>query len=262
MNARISEIDDGIWRLSVFVPEIGPPQGFTFNSYLIDGAEPMLFHAGRRDMFALFSEAFARIMPITRLRWLSFGHVEADECGAMNLWLAAAPGAQILFNELGCQVSLNDLADRPPRALKDGEMLDLGGKEVRLIPTPHVPHNWEAQVLYEATTNTLFCGDLFTHVGDGEAITGEEIVAPAVAAERLFHATSVGALTAPTIRRLAALQPDRLALMHGSSFEGDGEAQLLQLADAYDDLLQAAAAEAGGRTEPAGQDGASAARSG
>lgn len=262
METRISEIADGIYRLSTYVPEVAPPEGFTYNQFLILADQPMLFHCGHRALFPSVSAAMAKVMPVERLRWISFGHIEADECGAMNLWLDAAPGAQILFNELGCQVSLNDLADRPPRALKDGEMLDLGGKKVRLIPTPHVPHNWEAQVLYEATTNTLFCGDLFTHVGDGEAITGEEIVAPAVAAERLFHATSVGALTAPTIRRLAALQPDRLALMHGSSFEGDGEAQLLQLADAYDDMLGAAAAEAGGRSEPAGQDGASAPRSG
>lgn len=241
METRISEIADGIYRLSTYVPEVAPPDGFTYNQFLILADQPLLFHCGHRALFPSVSAAMAKVMPVERLRWISFGHLEADECGAMNLWLAAAPGAQILFNELGCQVSLNDLADRPPRPLKDGEMLDLGGKKVRLIPTPHVPHNWEAQLLYEETTNTLFCGDLFTHVGDGDPVTRGEILAPALAAERLFGATSVGALTAPTIRRLAALKPERLALMHGSSFEGDGETQLLGLAEAYDDLLRSVA---------------------
>jgi flavorubredoxin len=239
METRVSEIADGIYRLSTYVPDVAPPDGFTFNQFLILAEQPLLFHCGHRALFPSVSSAMAKVMPVERLRWISFGHLEADECGAMNLWLAAAPGAQILFNELGCQLSVSDLADRPPHAVKDGETIDLGGRRVRLIPTPHVPHNWEAQVLYEETTNTLFCGDLFTHVGDGDAITAEEILAPAIAAERLFGATSVGALTAPTIRRLAALKPERLALMHGSSFEGDGETQLLGLADAYDDLLRA-----------------------
>ncbi|MDB5699226.1 MAG: hypothetical protein JWN69_2030 [Alphaproteobacteria bacterium] len=238
MATRISEIADGIYRLSTHVAEVAPPDGFTFNQFLILADQPLLFHCGHRALFPSISAAMAQVLPVERLRWISFGHIEADECGAMNLWLGAAPEAQILFNELGCGLSVNDLSDRPPRALKDGETLDLGGKRVRLIPTPHVPHNWEAQVLYEETTNTLFCGDLFTHVGDGEAITRDEILAPALAAEQLFGATSVGAATAPTIRRLAALKPERLALMHGSSFEGDGETQLLRLADAYEDLLR------------------------
>jgi flavorubredoxin len=241
METKISEIADGIYRLSTYVPDVAPPDGFTFNQFLILADQPLLFHCGHRALFPSVSTAMAKVMPVERLRWISFGHLEADECGAMNLWLSAAPGAQILFNELGCQLSISDLADRPPHALKDGETIDLGGKRVRLIPTPHVPHNWEAQVLYEETTNTLFCGDLFTHVGDGDAVTRGDILAPALAAERLFGATSVGALTAPTIRRLAALKPERLALMHGSSFEGNGETQLLGLADAYDDLLRSVA---------------------
>lgn len=184
-------------------------------------------------MFPLVSEAVSTIMPVGDLRWISFGHVESDECGAMNQWLEAAPDAQVVFNPLGCMVSLNDLADRPPRPVSDDQVLDLGGKRVRIIATPHVPHGWEAQVLYEETTRTLFCGDLFTHVGNGPAMVETDIVAAAVAGEEQFHSTSIGPATAPTIRRLAALRPQRLALMHGSSFEGDASGQLERLAAAY-----------------------------
>jgi len=183
METKIDEIADGIYRLSTLVPEVAPPQGFTFNQFLILADEPLLFHCGQRGLFPLVSAAVARIMPVERLRWISFGHVEADECGAMNLWLAAAPQAQVIFNPLGCDISINDLADRPPRPMAEGEWLDLDGRRVTLIPTPHVPHNWEAQVLYEETTGTLFCGDLFTHVGDGAATTKEDIIGAAVAAE-------------------------------------------------------------------------------
>jgi flavorubredoxin len=238
METRIDEIADGIYRLSTLVPEVAAPAGFTFNQFLILADEPLLFHCGQRGLFPLVSTAVARIMPIERLRWISFGHVEADECGAMNLWLAAAPDAQVVFNPLGCDISINDLADRPPRALAQGEWLDLGGRRVTLIPTPHVPHNWEAQVLYEATTGTLFCGDLFTHIGDGEPLTRTDIIGPALAAEEMFQATSIGPMTAPTIRGLADLNPARMALMHGSSFEGDCAHALRELADAYAHRLQ------------------------
>jgi flavorubredoxin len=177
-------------------------------------------------------------MPVEQLRWISFGHVESDECGAMNLWLEAAPEAQVVFNPLGCMVSLNDLADRPPRAIGDNEVIDLGGKRVRIIATPHVPHGWEAQVLYEETTRTLFCGDLFAHVGNGPSLVDTDIVASAMAGEEMFHSTSIGPATAPTIRRLAELHPARLALMHGSSFEGDATEQLERLADEYEALVE------------------------
>lgn len=187
------------------------------------------------------SAAVAAIIPLDRLRWISFGHIEADECGAMNLWLAAAPNAQIVYSPLGCNISVNDLADRPPRTLAEDEAIDLGGKTVRLIATPHVPHGWEAQVLYEETTNTLFCGDLFTHVGDGEAVTGDDIIPAAIAAEDMFGATSLTPLTAPTLRRLAELAPDLLAIMHGSSYRGDGAQALRRLADQYERRLNAAA---------------------
>jgi len=237
MQTEVAEITDGIFRLSTFVPDIAPPAGFTFNQFLIRADPPLLFHCGPRRMFPLVSAAVSTIMPLKTLRWISFGHVESDECGAMNLWLEAAPDAQVVFNPIGCMVSLNDLADRPPRPVSDDEVLDLGGKRARIIATPHVPHGWEAQVLFEETTQTLFCGDLFTHLGNGPPVVRDDLVAPAMVAEDAFHATSIGQATAPTIRRLAELKPQRLALMHGSSFEGDAASQLVKLADAYDALV-------------------------
>ena len=169
MNTRTDEIADGVYRFSTFVPEVSP-EGFTFNQFLIKGAEPLLFHTGPRAMFSSVSAAVSRVVPLAELRWIGFGHVEADECGSMNQWLAAAPRAVVAHGAVGVMVSLNDLCDRPPRAMNDGEVLDLGGKRVRHIDTPHVPHNWEARVLFEETTRTLLCGDLFTHIGDGPAL--------------------------------------------------------------------------------------------
>ena len=241
METRINEIADGIYRLSTYFPDM-TPSGFTFNQFLIKGDEPLLFHCGMRGIFPLVSAAVARIVPVDSLRWISFGHVEADECGAMNSWLAAAPQAQVAHGMIACMVSLNDLADRTPRALNDGEALDLGGKRVRYIDTPHVPHCWEAGVVYEETTGTLLCGDLLTHIGDGPAVTDSDIVGPAIAAEDMFHATSIGPATAPTIRKLAALKPRMLGLMHGSSFNGDCAGALNGLADYYASGLQKMAA--------------------
>lgn len=240
MGAQITEIADGIFRLSVFVPEIAPPAGFTFNSFLILDDEPLLFHAGQRRMFPLFSQAVATLMPIERLRWVSFGHIEADECGAMNLWLKAAPNAQVAHGQTACDISLNDLADCPPRPLGDGELITGGRRRVRYIDTPHVPHAWESGVIFEETAATLFCGDLFTQLGR-KATTQEDIVAAAMEAEDTFHSTSIGPATAPTIRRLAQLRPTSLALMHGPTYFGDGAATLNRLADYYDCLLKAAA---------------------
>jgi flavorubredoxin len=234
MSTTVDEIADGIFRLSTWVPDIAPPAGFTFNQFLVVGDEPLLFHTGPRAMFPLVSEAVARVLPVERLRWITFGHVEADECGSMNEWLAAAPRSEIAHGGLGCMVSLNDMADRPPRPLADGEVLDLGGKRVRHIDTPHVPHGWEARVLYEETTGTLLCGDLFTSLGNGPALTADDIVAPAMEAEAIFRATCLAPDTAAVIRRLGDLSPNVLALMHGSSFNGDGAKALYDLAAAYE----------------------------
>ncbi|HXQ41763.1 MAG TPA: hypothetical protein VN821_10875 [Candidatus Udaeobacter sp.] len=234
MNTRTSKIAERIYRFSTLVPEIAAPAGFTFNQYLIDAAEPMLFHCGPRLMFPLVSAALAKIMPIERLRWIGFGHVEADECGSMNLWLAAAPGAEVVHGHTACMVSLNDLADRPPRALANGERLNLGGRRVRYIDTPHVPHAWESGLIFEEVTATLFCGDLFTQIGDGPAITADSILDAAIAAENAFQPSALTPATGPTIRMLAALKPSRLAVMHGSCYAGDCAAVLSDLAAYYE----------------------------
>lgn len=235
MDTTVDEIADGIYRISTWVLDVAPPRGFTFNQFLIDAEEPLLFHTGHRAMFPLVLDAVGRFVEADRLRWITFGHLEADECGSMNEWLAVAPNAEVAHGALGCMVSLNDLSDRPPRPLADGEVLDLGGKRVRHLDTPHVPHNWEARLLFEETTQTLFCGDLFTHLGRGPAITTGDVVEPAMAAEDLFGATSSGPLAAVMLHRLAELAPTTLALMHGSSFSGDGRSELHALAKAYED---------------------------
>jgi flavorubredoxin len=232
MTTKVDEIAPRIYRLSTLVPEIGPT-GFTFNQFLLDDSEPLLFHTGHRSMFPSVREAIERILPVERLRWITFGHVESDECGAMNLLLAAAPNAEVAHGGLGCMVSLNELADRPPRALADGESIELGDKRVRHIDTPHVPHGWEARVLYEETTGTLLCGDLFTHLGDGPALTEDDIVSRAIEGEDAFAYSSLAPSTPATIEGLAQLAPRTLALMHGSSFTGDCAGALRALADNY-----------------------------
>jgi flavorubredoxin len=222
MDTKTDEIAEGVYRLSTWVAEVAPPDGFTFNQFLIAADEPMLFHCGQRGLFPLIAEAVGRIMPVERLRWIGFGHVEADECGSMNQWLAAAPQATVVHGGLACDVSLNDLADRPPRPLADGEVLDLGGKRMRWLQTPHVPHGWEAGVFFEETASTLFCGDLLTHVGDGPALTESDVLGPAMGAESMFRAMSLSPNTEAELERLAQTRPRTLALMHGSSFRGDG----------------------------------------
>jgi flavorubredoxin len=242
METKIDEITDGIFRLSTFVPDIAPPAGFTFNQFLVLGDEPLMFHTGLRKMFALNRDALARIIPPEKLRWIAFGHYEADECGAMNEWQAVAPNAQVAHGQTGCMVSLNDMADRPPRVLTDGETIDLGrGKRVRYIDTPHIPHGWDAGVMFEESTGTLLCGDLFTQLGNGPALTEGDVVGPAIAGEDLFKYSSLNPGMGTTIRGLSKLAPRTLALMHGPSFSGDGAAALHALADDYDDRrIQAA----------------------
>ncbi len=235
-DTLIDEIADGIYRLSTFVAEVGPT-GFTFNQFLIDDDEPLLFHTGQRMLFDSVSEAVATVVPIETLRWITFGHVEADECGSMNQFLAAAPRAEVAHGALGCMVSLNDLADRPPVPLANGQVLELGTHRVRHIDTPHVPHGWEARVLFEETTKTLLCGDLFTQLGQGPALTSNDVLAAAAQAEDVFGASCLTPTTAPTIRALADLDPNTLAVMHGSSVTGDCSGALRGLADDYERRL-------------------------
>lgn len=235
-NTLVDEIADGIYRLSTFVPDVGPT-GFTFNQFLIEDDEPLLFHTGQRMLFDSVSEAIATVIPVDTLRWITFGHVEADECGSMNQFLAAAPRAEVAHGGLGCLVSLNDLADRPPVPLADGQVLELGRHRVRHIDTPHVPHGWEARVLFEETTKTLLCGDLFAQLGQGPALTSNDVLAAASEAEDVFGASCITPASAPTIRSLADLDPKMLAVMHGSSFTGDCKSALLGLADDYERRL-------------------------
>jgi flavorubredoxin len=240
MQTRIDEIADGIYRLSTLVPDIAPPQGFTFNQFLIKGDAPLLFHLGHRKMFPAISAAVAKVVPLKDLRWLSFSHVEADECGALGDWLPAAPAATVAHTAVGCRIWIGDATDRAPRALADNEVLDLGGKRVRHLDTPHLPHGWDAGLLYEETTGTLLCSDLFAHFGDGPALTQGDILEPAIDNENRSRAMSVTPHTAPMLRRLAELRPRTLALMHGSSFAGDTVGALSALADHFDRQLRAA----------------------
>jgi len=235
MDTKIDEITDGIYRISTYVPDIAPPAGFTFNQFLIVGEDPLLFHCGPRAMFPVVSEAVSKVLPPESLRWITFGHVEADECGAMNLWLRAAPNAEVAHGALGFMVSLNDMCDRPPRALADGEVLDLGGKRVRHLDTAHVPHNWESRVLFEETTGTLLCGDLLSQLG-GHAtpVTDSDLIGPAMEAEAIFQSSSLAPSTGAVMRKLGDLRPSNLAVMHGSSFAGDGGQVLHDLADEYE----------------------------
>ncbi|HVX68473.1 MAG TPA: MBL fold metallo-hydrolase [Mycobacteriales bacterium] len=229
---KVDEIAPDIYRLSTLVPDIGPT-GFTFNQFLVVDDEPLLFHTGHRSMFAAITTAIETVLPVDRLRWITFGHVESDECGSMNDFLTAAPMAQVAHGAMGCMVSLNEMADRAPRVLGDGEVLVTGSKRFRHLDTPHVPHNWESRVLFEETTGTLFAGDLFTHFGDGPAVTDSDIVEAAVIAEDMMGASSLSATTPATITRLAGLAPTTMALMHGSSYTGDCGAALTALATDY-----------------------------
>jgi flavorubredoxin len=232
----VDEIASGIYRIATFLPEVSP-EGFTFNQFLVAADEPLLFHTGPRTLFPLVAEAVATVLPVESVRWITFGHVESDECGSMNMWLATAPRSQVAHGALGCSVSLNDLCDRPPRALAEGEVIDLGGKRVRQISTPHVPHGWEAQVLFEETTGTLLCGDLFSQMGVGPAVTTGDVLERALACEHMFHATCLAPQTVQTLQGLGDLNPKTLAIMHGSSYQGNGKQALYDLAAAYEKLI-------------------------
>jgi flavorubredoxin len=242
METKVDEIADKIYRFSTLIPGVAGPTGLTFNQFLIDADEPLLFHTGQRPLFPTISAAAGRIIDLARLRWITFSHVESDECGALNEWLALAPKATPAHGRLGCNIWLNDMSPRPPRALADGEVLDLGGKKVRRLDTPHLPHCWDAGLIYEETTGTLFTSDIFTQAGDGPALTENDILGPALALEKVLPFTAVSPDTVLMLRKLAALSPRKLALMHGSSFSGDGRAPLEAFADHYEDKLRAAVA--------------------
>jgi len=231
-GTNVHEIADGIYRINTPVTIEGAG-GFSFNQYLIADDEPLLFHSGPRKMFPLVREAAASVLPVERLRYITLSHVEADECGALNEWLAAAPQAVPLCGRVAAMVSISDLADRPPRALADGESLSLGRHTVRWFDTPHLPHGWDCGYLNEEQTSTLLCGDLFTQGGaDLPPVTEGDILGPSEAFRREMdyyaHARNGDAL----FERLAATNPHTLACMHGSAWRGDGAGLLRALADA------------------------------
>ena len=227
-DTRVDEIAADIFRLSTHVPQAGP-DGMTFNQFLVRDDEPFLFHTGMRRLYADVSAAVARLVPLPTLRWISFAHVEADECGALNLFLAEAPAATVVHGAVACMVSIDDLADRAPCVIGD-RLLEVGSHRLRYVPTPHVPHGWESALWFDEVTRTLFAGDLFTHHGDGPPLVTDDLVEPAVRAEVILNSTCHGPSHVPTLLALADLEPSTLAVMHGSSFAGDCSSQLRELA--------------------------------
>jgi flavorubredoxin len=231
-GTNVHEVSDGIYRINTpVVFENG--NTFSFNQYLVADDEPLLFHAGPRKMFALVREAVASILPVERLRYIGFSHVEADECGALNEWLAVAPQSMPLCGRIAAMVSIEDLANRSPRALTDGEVLSLGRHRVRWFDAPHLPHAWECGFLLEERTRTFLCGDLFTQGGAGlQPITESDILGPSEAFRHNMDYFSYTKNTREMLERLAATEPATLACMHGSAWSGDGARLLRALADA------------------------------
>lgn len=232
-GTRIDEIADGIYRISTPVPPSIVPGGFTFNQVLILDDEPLLFHTGLRRLFPLVREAMAHVLPPERLRYIGLSHFEADECGALNEFLAIAPRSVPLCGQIAALVSVNDVADRSARALADGEVLSLGRHAVQWFDTPQVPHAWECGFLLERRTRTLLCGDLFTQGGASHApLTQADILGPSEAFRAAMDYYSHTTRARPLLDRLAAARPTTLACMHGSAWQGDGEGLLRALADA------------------------------
>ena len=225
----MDEVGRGIYRICTPLDVI--PGGFTFNSYLIADDEPLLFHTGYRKLFPITLEAIRKVMPVEKLRWIGGSHFEGDEFGALNEMLTAAPEAAPFGAEIGALISLNDFASRPARGLRDGEEFSIGSRRMQWLYTPHVPHGWDCGVLFDASTKTLLCGDLFTQPGAGmPPVTESEVLTASEAMRGMMdyyaHATSTSAI----LERLASLNPSLLACQHGSAYRGDGAALLRELA--------------------------------
>lgn len=231
-GTNLNEVAEGIYRINTPVAFPGGG-GFSFNQYLILDDEPLLFHTGPRKMFPLVQEAVSTVLPVERLRYIAFSHVEADECGSLNKWLAVAPESMPLCGSVAAMVSIEDLADRGPRALKDGEVVSLGTHQVRWFDTPHLPHAWECGFLAEERTRTLLCGDLFTQGGSKlPAITEADILGPSEAFRHKMDYFSHTRNAPAMLERLAATEPTTLACMHGSAWHGDGAKLLRALSQA------------------------------
>jgi flavorubredoxin len=229
-GTNVHEIGDGIYRIST--PVTIPGGGFTFNQYLIVDDEPLLFHTGLRKLFPLVREAVESVIPVSSLRHISFSHVEADECGSLNEWLAAAPHALPLCGAVGAMVSIDDLADREPRILQDGEALSIGRHEMRWFDAPHLPHAWDCGFLLETRTRTLLCGDLFTQGGAKlPPVTEADILEPSEMFRQQTDYFSHTKHARKLLERLARPEPATLACMHGSAWQGNGASLLGALAD-------------------------------
>jgi len=239
-GTHVDEVADGIYRISTPIPPSMMPGGFSFNQYLVVDDEPLLFHTGGHLLFPVVSEAIERVMPVSRLKWISFSHVEADECGALNDFLAAAPESLPLCSRVAAQVSIGDMAARPPRALADGEAISIGSREMEWIDAPHVPHNWETGYVFDRRTRTLFCGDLFTQGGhDNPPITSGDILESTsrfrdASTPTMYDYWSGSNTVRPAIERMIGTRPTTLAVMHGSAWHGEESGArelLLALAD-------------------------------
>jgi flavorubredoxin len=220
-GTNVHEIADGIFRINT--PTDTVPGGFSFNQYLVLDEQPLLFHTGPRRMFPLVREAVESLLPASRLRFIALSHFEADECGSLNEWLAAAPQSMPLCSQVAAMVSVNDFADRPARAMANGEEMSLGRHVVKWLDAPHLPHGWETGYLMDSTSKTLFCGDLFTQGGIGAlALTGDDILEPSEAFRKPMDYFSHSTNTKALIEQLAREAPETLACMHGSAWTGDG----------------------------------------
>ena len=232
MESQVTEVAPDVYRISTFHPQFG----IQMNQYLVKDDQPFLMHTLVRGMFAVTREAIASIIEPSALRWIGFSHFESDECGALNDWLAIAPRAQAVCSFIGATVTLGDCADRPARALADGEVIETGRHRLQFVSTPHVPHCWDAGLFFETGDRTLLCSDLFFHPGDVGQLTEADVVAPAADAIRtsldgpFAKDMPYTSYTDATLRRLAALKPRTLGLMHGAAYRGDGEQALLDLA--------------------------------
>jgi len=243
MESKVTEIAADIYRISTFHPDYG----IEFNQFLIKDDEPFIMHTGFKKMFPLTLAAVASVIDPSQLSWIGFSHFESDECGALNEWLGLAPNAQPVCSFVGALVMVNDFADRPARALNDDEVLVTGRHRLRFLSTPHVPHCWDAGLFFEEHDRTLLCSDLFFHPGDNEPLTESDIVGRAQAAiieglaGPLANDMPYTPYTDSTLQRLAELRPSTLALMHGSSFHGDGRTAILELAGVIKENLDRSA---------------------
>lgn len=229
-GTSVHEVGKGIYRIST--PLAAVPGGFSFNQYLVADDEPLLFHTGGRRLFPLVREAIETVMPVSRLRHIAFSHFESDECGALNDLLAVAPDAVPLCSDIAAMVSVSDFADREPRGMADGATLSTGARTFRWLSAPHVPHAWENGFLFDESTKTLFCGDLFTQPGVGDvALTSDDILEPSEAMRGGLDYYSHSRNARPVLDRLASLEPRLLACMHGSAWEGAGGPLLRALTD-------------------------------